>query len=275
MLVYDHFDTKPLILHGNSKPKELGSLPVEIQLDSDGGLVTIWEAFPRDVLRASSGYVDLALKPPKHQPYLEINSVVFPKGTVAADAVTRILAHVNKVGKVSEAYQGTKQIFPLKKDTLTSKLDLHEAITFMKMKKPFVEHPKLKASIAYEVGTNPLSRVEMVRVWWLFRDDGKILKRMVANFVDLADEAWNGNTAVSSCRDIGKQYIAHFEKLGGMGDLVRMIKSMQYGKRCRERAEASRRYAAEHAATNLTVAHPSQEPQQQSWPLLHRPVYQV
>jgi hypothetical protein len=100
---------------------------------------------------------------------MAVNSIIFPKGTVTANALTRILAHVDKVSKVSEAYQGTKQIFPLKKDTLTSKLDLHETITFMKMKKPFAEHPKLKASIAYEVGTNPLSRAEMVRVWQLFK----------------------------------------------------------------------------------------------------------
>jgi hypothetical protein len=88
---------------------------------------------------------------------------------------------------------------------------------------------------------------------------------MVVNFVDLADEARKGNTDVSSCRDVGKQYIAHFEKLSGRDDLVKMVKSMQYGKRRRERREANRRYAAEDTTAKLTVAHPSQEPQPQSW----------
>jgi hypothetical protein len=266
MSAFDPFGVKNLVIKGKSQPKECGPDPVAILLETESGTKTVWAEFPRDALRAASGYADTRLKPPKHQPYELPRFITLPKGSVNEEALRRVLQYIKLVAPVKPDFQGKKEFFPNDRkdprDSITLKVGIHLALKFLEMKKPFDFHPLLHDSITTHASQRILTPEEMIKVYTTFKDtDQKLINKMLSKFVNTAHAASTGRV-VAENPQFGYQYELYFHN-AGMLDLNNQIRNMHNGLKRREAREAAAAPAAYAASTSnpyATFASYSQTP---------------
>lgn len=257
MSAFDAFGVKNLVIKSKSQPKECGPDPVAVLLETESGTKTVWAEFPRDALRAASGYADARLKPPKHQPYELSRSITLPKGSVNEEALRRVLQYIKLVAPVKPGFQGKKEFFPNDRkdprDSLTLKIDIHLALKFLEMKKPFDLHPLLHDSITTHASQRILTPEEMIKVYTTFKDiDQKLINKMLSKFVNTAHAASTGRV-VAENPQFGYQYELYFHN-AGMLDLNNQIRNMHNGLMRREAREATTAATAHAASTSNPYA---------------------